>query len=162
VSQDTGAQPFSVARFFEFWHQQYTTSNPRIGQPLTYFAYKLAGVAELGTPLAFFAIVLAGFVLGARRWPSLKSGRDLATLAIAIGFMWLAAPNLPAYMFCRAYATNYVWTAAIQLWFIVPLRLYGDRERPPSAGTLAAYAVLGIAAGMCNEHTGPTLIVFCL
>jgi hypothetical protein len=162
VSRDTGAQPFSVARFFQFWHHEYTTSNPRIGQPLAYLAYKLVGVAEIGTPIAFFAIVVAGFVLGTRRWPSLRNGRDLATLTIAIGFMWFAAPELPAYMFCRAYATNYVWAIAIQLWFIVPIRLYGAADRPPSALKLAAFFVLGVAAGMCNEHTGPTLIVFTL
>ena len=64
VAVDTDAKPATLGRFFSFWHQQYTTSNPRIGQPLTYLAYKLAGVAEIGTPLAFFAIVVAGFVLG--------------------------------------------------------------------------------------------------
>ncbi|HEY1549433.1 MAG TPA: DUF6056 family protein [Kofleriaceae bacterium] len=161
-SHDTNARPFSIVRFFEYWHQQYTTSNPRFGQPLAYLAYKVVGVAEIGTPVAFFGIVVAGFVLGTRRWPSLRSGRDLATLAIAIGFMWFAAPELPAYMFCRAYATNYVWAIAIQLWFVVPMRLHGGNEQPPSPAKLAAYFVLGVAAGMCNEHTGPTLIVFTL
>src|SRR3954470_15970400 len=85
VAVDTGAKPPSIARFFSFWHQQYTSSNPRIGQPLAYLAYKISGFAELGTSLAFLAIVLGGFVLGAGRWPSRKNGRDLATLAIGIG-----------------------------------------------------------------------------
>src|SRR2546430_11105666 len=62
ISVDTGAKPPTLGRFFAFWHQQYTTSNPRIGQPLAYLAYKITGIAEIGTPLAFFAIVLAGFV----------------------------------------------------------------------------------------------------
>jgi hypothetical protein len=160
VSNDTGAKPFSVGRFFEFWHQQYTTSNPRIGQPLAYLAYKLVGVAELGTPLAFFAIVLAGFVLGTGRWPSRKNDRDLATLAIGIGAMWFVAPNMPAYMFCRAYATNYIWAIAIQLWFLVPLRLYGSAAERTTIPKLVAYFVFAVAAGMCNEHTGPTLVAF--
>jgi Family of unknown function (DUF6056) len=158
VAKDTNAKPATIGRFFSFWHQQYTTSNPRIGQPLTYLAYKLAGVAEIGTPLAFFAIVVAGFVLGASRWPSRRNDRDLAVLAIGIGFLWFMSPNLPAYMFCRAYATNYIWAVAIQLWFLVPLRLYAALPRP-SAAKLAAYFVLGITAGMCNEHVGPTLVV---
>ena len=162
VSIDTGAKPATVGRFFEFWHQQYTTSNPRIGQPLAYLAYKIDGVAELVTPLAFFAIVLAGFILGAGRWPSRKNDRDLATLAIGIGFLWFVAPDLPAYMFCRAYATNYIWAIAIQLWFLVPLRLYGVSEVRTSVPKLAAYFVLGVAAGMGNEHVGPTLMLFTL
>jgi len=162
VSSDTGAKPATLGRFFAFWHQQYTTSNPRLGQPFAYLAYKLAGVGEIGTAIAFFAIVISGFVLGAKRWPSRTRGTDLAAIAVAIGFFWIASPNLPAYMFCRAYATNYVWAIAIQLWFLVPIRLYGDGSRDIAPAKLAAFGLLGVAAGMCNEHTGPTLIVFVL
>ncbi len=159
VAVDTHAKPATVGRFFSFWHQQYTTSNPRIGQPMAYLAYKLAGVAEIGTPLAFFGIVLAGFVLGAGRLPSRKNGRDLAVIAIGTGFVWFMSPNLPAYMFCRAYATNYLWAIAIQLAFLVPLRLWGTRVERPALAWLALYFVLGVAAGMGNEHVGPTLIL---
>ena len=162
VAHDTGAKPATVARFFAFWHQTYTTSNPRIGQPFAYLAYKLVGFAEIGTPLAFFSIVLAGFVIGVGRWPSLKNGRDRAVLAIGIGLLWIAGPNLPAYMFCRAYATNYIWAIAIQLWFIVPLRLRGGDPVRTAPSALAGYFVLGVAAGMCNEHTGPTLVALAL
>ena len=35
---DTGAQPFSIGRFFDFWWFEYTHSNPRIGQAFTYLA----------------------------------------------------------------------------------------------------------------------------
>jgi len=60
-------------------------------------------------------------------------------------------------MFCRAYCANYLYGAVIQLWFLVPLRL-GARDAGRRA-TLA-YAAFGVVAGMCNEHTGPTLVVF--
>ena len=160
VSIDTGAKAPTIGRFFEFWHQQYTSSNPRIGQPLAYLAYKLVGFAEIGTPIAFFAIVLGAFVLGTGRWPRWRSGRDLATLALGIGFMWFVSPMLPSYMFCRAYATNYVWSAAIQLWFLVPLRLYATADEPASVVAALGYFVLGVAAGMGNEHVGPTLLLF--
>jgi hypothetical protein len=155
VSHDTGAKPFSLANFFSFWHQQYTTSNPRIGQPMAYFAYKLVGVTEILTPAAFFAILIAGFTVGTGRFPDRKNNRDLATLAIGIGMLWFVSPNMPAYMFCRAYATNYIWAIAIQLWFLVPMRLGLQRASVPK---LVGYFVLGVVAGMCNEHTGPTLI----
>jgi hypothetical protein len=158
VAVDTGAKPATLGRFFAFWHQQYTTSNPRIGQPLAYLAYKLVGFAEIGTAVAFLAIVLAAFVIGTGRWPSLKRGRDLAVLAIGIGVLWIAGPNLPAYMFCRAYATNYIWSIAIQMWFIVPLRLRGGDPTKIAPAALVGFFVLGVAAGMCNEHTGPTLV----
>jgi hypothetical protein len=163
VAHDTGAKPATIGRFFEFWHQQYTTSNPRIGQPLAYLAYKLVGVAEIGTPLAYFAIVIAGFTLASGRLPRRANDRDLAVLAVGIGVMWFAAPNLPAYMFSRAYATNYLWAIAIQMWFLVPLRLHlrGSLVRITPA-RLVGYSVIGVAAGMCTEHTGPTLLLFVL
>ncbi len=154
VAIDTGAKPFSVHGFFAFWHKMYTSSNPRIGQPMAYLAYKLVGFAEVMTPLAFLSIVLSSFALGMGRLPSRRDGRDLATLAIGIGLLWIAAPNLPAYMFCRAYATNYIYAAAIQLWFLAVLRLASDDARP---WQLAGYALLGVVAGMGNEHVGPTL-----
>jgi hypothetical protein len=157
VAIDTNAKPASVHGFFAFWHKMYTSSNPRIGQPMAYLAYKLVGFAEVATPLAFLSIVLACFVLGNARMPSRRDGRDLATLAIGIGFLWFAAPNLPAYMFCRAYATNYIYVAAIQLWFLVPIRLARDDVSPLK---LVGYALLGVVAGMGNEHVGPTLCLF--
>ena|GEM_PF-1493686 len=161
VASDSGAKPATVSRFFGFWHQQYTESNPRIGQPLAYLAYKIAGFAEIGTPLAFLAIVLGGFVLGTGRYPSVRRGRDLAVLAIGIGFLWFASPSLPSYLFCRAYATNYVWVAAVQLWFLVALRMRAGRAPSPlSPIKVAGIAVLGVAAGMGNEHVGPTIILF--
>jgi hypothetical protein len=159
VAVDTDAQPPSVGRFFSFWYEQYTTSNPRIGQPMTYLAYKIVGVGELLTPVAFLAIVVGGFVFGAGRWPKLSNGRDLAVLAIGIGCMWFVAPHFPAYLFCRAYATNYVWLAAIQLWFLIPLRLMDPAApREVAVPKLVAYGLLGVVAGMGNEHVGPTLI----
>lgn len=159
VAMDTGAQPFSLGRFFEFWRDQYLSSNPRLGQPLTYLAYKLHGVAEVGTPLAFLGLVGAAFVLGLGRWPSWRRGSDLALLTIATGSLWFAAPELPAHLFCRAYATNYVWAAAIQLWFVAAIRLH--LARAGSEVTVREQLTLlgfGVLAGLCNEHTGPTLV----
>ena len=56
-------------------------------------------------------------------------------------------------MFCRAYGANYVYGAAIQLWFLVPLRL---RVRATPA-RIALFGIAGVVAGLCNEHTGPVL-----
>lgn len=163
VALDTKAKPPTVGNFFAFWHQQYTSSNPRIGQPMAYLAYKIDGVAEVGTPLAYLGIVLAAFVLGVGRWPSRKNDRDLATIAVGIGCLWIASESFPAYMFCRAYATNYVWSIAAQMWFLVPLRLHAaGLLRPPTIPKYVGYGLLGVVAGMGNEHVGPTLIVFAL
>ena len=155
VAVDTGARPFSVGNFFGYWWQQYTESNPRLGQPLTYLTYKLAYVAEIVLPLAFVAISLAVTVLGLGRWPW-RRARDLALWAIAIGFAWFALPQIGRNLFCRAYAANYVVGAAVQLWFLVPLRLAASTQVTP--GRAAAYAGFGVLAGVCNEHTGPAML----
>src|SRR5687767_11387656 len=72
VAVDTNAKPASVGGFFAFWKKMYTTSNPRIGQPFAYLAYKVSWFAEIGTALAYLGIVIGAFVLGVGRWPSHK------------------------------------------------------------------------------------------
>src|SRR5689334_18701902 len=92
VAVDTGAKPITVGRFFDYWQYEYAHSNPRIGQALTYLAYKLAWFAEIATPLAYLALSLAITVLGLGRWP--RRGRELAMWVIAIGFGWFVFPQI--------------------------------------------------------------------
>lgn len=166
VAVDTSAKPFSVGHFFEYWWYEYTHSNPRIGQPFTYLGYKLEYFAPVAAPIAYVGMSLAIFVLGAGRWPSWRRGRDLALWTLAIGFIWFALPDVGKTLFNRAYGANYFYTAAIQLWFLVPLRLTSDgRGSAQLSGRdealrCAAYFAFGVIAGMCNEHTGPTLALF--
>jgi Family of unknown function (DUF6056) len=171
IAVDTHAEPFSLARFFDYGTFEYTHSNPRIGQWLTYLAYKLEYFAPIATPIAYLGLAWAVAILGLGRWPGGRRGdragartvgRDLALCAIAIGFAWFAIPRIGMIMFCRAYGANYLYGAAIQLWFLVPLRLSAGSHGDDHASRRAclAYLVLGIIAGMCNEHTGPTLVLF--
>jgi hypothetical protein len=160
VAADTKAKPFTVGRFFDYWWYEYTHSNPRIGQTFTYLGYKLEWFSVIAAPLAYLALATAIFVLGTRRLPSWRRGRDLGLWVIAIGFIWFALPSVGKTLFNRAYGSNYFYTAAIQLWFLVPLRL-----RPEARASLPAciaYACFGVIAGMCNEHTGPTRCAFML
>jgi uncharacterized protein DUF6056 len=155
VAQDTGAKPVTVGRFFSYWWYEYTHSNPRIGQAFTYLGYKLEYFSVIATPLAYLAVSLAVTVIGLGRWPW-KRGRDLAMWAIVLGSLWFALPQIGKTLFCRAYCANYVYGLAFQLWFLVPLRL----ARRPTRAKAIAYALAGVVAGMCNEHTGPTLCAF--
>ncbi len=156
VAVDTHSQPFSFGRWFDYWWFEYTHSNPRIGQSFAYLSYKLEYFAVIATPLAYLAISLAVTTLGLGRWP--RRGRDLALWAIAIGFGWFAFPYIGRNMFNRAYGANYVYTLAIQLWFLVPLRL--ARSYDVKLPTAIAYGAIGIVAGICNEHTAPALLAF--
>jgi len=158
VAHDTHAQPFSVSRLFGYWWYEYTHGNPRVGQVFAYASYKLEYFAVIATPLAYLALACATFVLGTARLPSWRRGRDLGLWAIAIGFLWFALPQVGKTLFNRAYGANYVYAAAIQLWFLVPLRLRPNGQA--SWRACAAYFAFGVIAGACNEHTGPTLCAF--
>ena len=160
VARDTNGEPFSIGNWLSYGVDQYTHSNPRVGQWFTYLAYKLEYFAVIATPLAYLALSLAVTVLGLGRWPTWKRGKDFALFAITLGVMWFALPRLGMIMFCRAYGANYLYGAVIQLWFLVVLRL-----RPHGEGSVAAcipYWLLGVFAGASNEHTGPTLVIFTL
>jgi hypothetical protein len=160
IALDTHAQPFTVPRWLHYYWYEYTHSNPRFGQALTYLAYKLDDFATLATPIAFAALSLAISVLGLGRFPRVTRGRDAALATLAIGCLWFALPELPRTMFCRAYSANYVYGAAIQLWFLAVMRLVPDGRAPSSA--CVGYAMFGLIAGACNEHSGPTLAAFML
>jgi hypothetical protein len=157
VAQDTHAQPITAGRFFSYWWLELAHSNPRFGQPFAYLGYKLEWFSVFATPLAYLAISLAITVIGLARWP-LRRGRDLALWAIVLGALWFSLPQVGKTLFCRAYCANYIYTLAIQLWFLVALRL---AKQPPTWKCIA-YAAFGVIAGMCNEHTGPTLCAFLL
>ncbi|MBL9019709.1 MAG: hypothetical protein JNL83_36295, partial [Myxococcales bacterium] len=157
VARDTSAEPFSLSRFLAYCVDQYTHSNPRVGQWFTYLSYKLEYFAVIATPLVYLATALAITILGLGRLPRWSRGRDLALYAVALGFMWFALPRLGMIMFCRAYGANYLYGACLQLWFLVPLRL--RPEGVASVPACIAYFFLGVLAGMANEHTGPTLVL---
>jgi hypothetical protein len=157
VAGDTHAKPFSVANFFDYWKLEYTHSNPRFGQTFAYLDYKLEWFAVIATPVAYLLLSLAITILGLARLP-FKRGRDLAMWAFILGALWYALPQVGKTLFCRAYCANYIYGLVIQLWFLVPLRL----AKSPGTAKCVAYAMLGVVAGMCNEHTGPTLCAFML
>jgi hypothetical protein len=157
LALDTRAEPYSLGNFLDYGTSQYLSSNPRVGQWLAYLAYKLEYFAVVATPLAYLALAFAVAILGLGRWPSWRRGRDLALCAVAIGALWFALPRIGMLLFCRAYSTNYVYGAAIQLWFLVPLRLRVFPLETARPLVTVPYFLFGVIAGMCNEHTGPTL-----
>lgn len=155
MAVDTQGQPISWSRFWTYVRDQYAHSNPRFGQILTYLSYKTVWFAPLATPIAWFALAKATVAIALRRLPSWHRQRDLALLTLAAGFAWFAMPDIGKILFCRAYSANYVIAAAIQLWFVAVLFI----ATAPSRWALAAYALLGVIAGMCNEHTGPAIVL---
>ncbi len=155
VAVDTDAQPATVGRFLDYWQYQYAHSNPRLGQPLTYLAYKLELFAVIATPLAYVALTLAIVVVGIGRLP--RQPRELGLWAFVVGACWFALPDIGRVLFNRAYSANYVYAAAIQMWLVAWLRLANR-----ASGDWMSIAAYGALAGMCNEHTGPALVLLTL
>jgi hypothetical protein len=154
VALDTHGEPASVGGLERYLHYQYGNDNPRIGQAFTYLAYKLVLFAPIVTPLAFFALALAIVVLGLGRRPT---WRDAPLGAVALGSLWFALPDLGQILFTHSYCAHYVYSAAIQLWFVIAIRAYGERDE----GWLAAlFGLFGVVTGLCNEHVGPALCLF--
>ena len=59
VAVDTDAQPFTLGRFLDYVQFEYTHSNPRLGQALTYLSYKLHYVGEIALALSYLTLTLA-------------------------------------------------------------------------------------------------------
>jgi hypothetical protein len=149
-------RPFSASAFLDFVRHVYVADNPRVGQWLAYVAFgSIVGHVVLAAAFAV-ATLVGAFVLAHARWPRAGDGARLAVIA-ALAFV--ALPN-PGQMFCyRPFAANYVWGFAITTAFAVPYRL--ALAAPARARGIAAALgmfVLGVAAGMTNEHTGPAAI----
>jgi hypothetical protein len=158
VAADTRDQPFSWSAWAAYLADQHAHGNPRLGQAFAYLGYKLTWVPIVLTPVAWLALVLAIVTLGLGRRPSLRAPTDIAVIALVLGVAWLALPYVGTIVFCRAYAANYLYTAAGQLWF---LTAYRTPDAPWVKGArgwqIALFGLAGVAAGAGNQHTGPLL-----
>ena len=108
---------------------EYTHSNPRLGQAFTYLAYKLDVVRGDRD-----AARVPRDRARARPCSAPRAGRAARPRPRAVGDRDSArcgsrCRSIGKTMFCRAYCANYVYGAAIQLWFLVPLRLVQARGR---------------------------------
>jgi len=144
----------SIAGFFDFIRYSYLNANPRLGQWLVFLAFTSTAILA-----AAFAggLVVGVFVLAYARLPRPRELADTARVVAIAGLVFACVPN-PGQMLCyRPFTGNYVWAACVTIALVAPYRIAIDRSIEPNAILMF---VLGLAAGMCNEHTGPTAIAF--
>jgi hypothetical protein len=148
---------FSPSSLVDFVRRAYVQDNPRLGQWLTFVAYAPGGWHPLLAAIGMIATTAGVFVLAFARWPA--TARDAGRLAIIAGLSFVCVPN-PGQMFCYLpFTGNYVWAFAVTLALVVPYRLALAGRTPPSGiARVLGMFVLGVAAGMANEHTGPVAI----
>ena len=160
VAIDTHAKPFTVGNFFDYWKLEYTHSNPRFGQPFDVprlqarvvrgdrdAARVSRAVARDHDPRARAAAVRAWVATSRCGRSSLgvavvraAAGRQDAVLSRVLRELHLRRSRSSCGSSCRC----------------------ASRQAPRRPRSAIAYAMLGVVAGMCNEHTGPTLCAFML
>lgn len=135
----------------------YTHNNPRLGQVLTLLVYTPGPWHEIVTPLAELGLfyLLTTLVLGRR--PSLRRTDDALLYATIFAMAALTVPSFGLMLFYRPFTGNYLFGLVINLALLVPYRLHYESPRKARIWWIPAMLVLGFAAGLCNEHTGPAL-----
>ncbi len=158
VAADTRDAPFSWSAWADYLWSQHQHGNPRLGQAFAYLGYKVTWTPVVLTPLAWLALVAGVVTLGLGRRPALRDRNDLAITTLVLGVAWLALPYVGTIVFCRAYAANYLYPAAAQLWFLTVYRRPDAAwVRAPRWWQLLLFGLASIAIGASNEHTGPLL-----
>lgn len=155
------------ASWSDVWQQardSYLYNNPRLGQMITVVLY-IDVVHLVLTPLVVVFVVLACCYLVAGRWPRLWRGEDWGLLALVTALLLVLVANVGMMFFYRPYAGNYVYGFAFYLALLLPYRRALGRAQAVCAGGWSAalaglgMLLLGLAAGLTNEHTGPAVLV---
>ncbi len=133
-------------------------SNPRLGQTVTTLLYAPGPYHVIITPLLELALlyVMTAIVLG--RWPSFRRADDALVFATSTAVFALCTPQFGPMMFYRPFMGNYTFGLLLNLAWLVPYRLHVEAPRDGRWWWAPLLLVLGVAAGMCNEHTGPAFL----
>ncbi len=156
------------------WHMQHTVSpgslwevlrdgwlgsNPRFGQMLTYTLYTPGPWHSIITPLVELGLFYTLATLALGRWPSLRRSDDALCFATVFAIAAICTPEFGSMLFYRPYVGNYVFGLAFNALWLVPYRLHYERARTPRWWWAPLLFALGLAAGNCNEHTGPAVMI---
>jgi hypothetical protein len=148
----------SLGHLADFAKDSYVHNNPRIGQLLTLMVYTPGPWHEIVTPLVELALfyLLTALVIG--RWPSWRRTDDALVMATTTAIIFVAARSFGPMLFYRPFTGNYLYGLVLNLLWLVPYRLHAEEARRRSLVWAPVMLVLGVIAGLANEHTGPAFI----
>ncbi len=145
------------------WHllkDGWLGSNPRLGQTLTTLLYAPGPYHVIVTPLLELALlyVMTAVILG--RWPSVRRSDDALVFVTSTAVFALCTPQFGPMLFYRPFMGNYTFGLLLNLAWLVPYRFHtaAPVPGPERWGRSPLLVVLGVAAGLCNEHTGPAFL----
>jgi hypothetical protein len=139
---------------YDFCKEIYLNENPRLGQLLTLLVYTRGPYHTIVTPLVELGVFTTLTVLALGRWPSFRRSEDALVAAIITATIASCSPQIGPLLFYRPFTGNYMFGLALNLWWLVPYRLELAAPRPARTWLAPVMFVLGLAAGLSNEHTG--------
>jgi hypothetical protein len=139
---------------YDFLRDCYWIQNPRLGQVATLLMYLPGPQHVIVTPLVELATfgLLTAMALG--RWPRLRRCDDALAAALVIAILAACVPQIGPMLLYRPFTWNYLFGLGLNLWWLMPYRLELVAPRPLRRWRAPLIFVLGVAAGLCNEHTG--------
>jgi hypothetical protein len=144
--------PPTAESVWVFFRDSYNGSNPRLGQTLTILMYEPGPWHVIATPLAELVLFYLLTVLAIGRWPSPGRTDDALAFATVAAIVVVVTPEIGQMLFYRPYVGNYTMGLLLNVAWLVPYRL---APRYARVWWEPAMLVLGLLAGLCNEHTGP-------
>jgi hypothetical protein len=156
---------FGLSSILAYAHYNYFNYNPRIGDVFLLCVNGPRVIHLVATPLVEVLCLWCTFAIAFARWPR-PTLRDLQLLLFIQVMIWLVVPVPGLIYFYRPFTTNYLYAFTITMLLFVPFRLELARATAgkPKHWLIPIMLVAGWAAGMCNEHTGPTAmaVIACL
>jgi hypothetical protein len=149
--RDHTVGPYEI---YDFFREIYLHENPRLGQLLTMLVYTRGPYHAIVTPIVELGVFATLTVLALGRWPSVRRADDALVAAIVTAIVAGCAPQIGPLLFYRPFTGNYVFGLALNLWWLVPYRLELAAARPDRLWLALLMLVLGLTAGLSNEHTG--------
>jgi hypothetical protein len=148
---------FTLDNLWAFAHGSYVHNDPRLGQTVTLLMYTPGPWHSIFTPLLELSLfyLLAALALG--RAPSVKSTDDALVFTLVMVMVCCATGITGAMLFYRPYTGNYLFGLVVELMLLVPYRFHLETTFRERWWMAPVVLVIGLAAGLCNEHTGPAL-----
>lgn len=148
----------SPARLVEYVRAGWLESNPRLGQTLTMLLYTPGPYHAIATPLVELAMFYLLSALALGRWPSVRRADDARAALVVTALVAVCTPQIGPMLFYRPFTGNYLYGFVLNVLWLVPYRFAAARAGGSGWWWALPFAVLGVAAGACNEHTGPAFL----
>lgn len=151
--------PFTLG---SIWHNaayNYLHYNPRLGENFLLLVNGPRWIYLALTPTVEMILLFTMFAIAFARWPR-ATLRDAQRIFVILVVLWMVAPVPGIMWFYRPFNTNYVYGFLLTLLVFVPYVFELARPNPSPPRWLAPLLFLcALAAGLSNEHTGPTAIL---